>query len=155
MNRMETEQLRERVARVLFFVGLEDDGADPGPYWRERADEVLAALGLDDFDAAVMRAIEAYHSTELKIGTSRMGEALRAALTATDAGGVSSAEPSGTEPNNATSGSSHDEGFFDDPDLGGPTVGYCSKCGEARDSFYTCRDGGETNPKSHESSERG
>jgi hypothetical protein len=25
-----------------------------------------------------------------------------------------------------------------------PTVGYCSRCGEARTSFYTCRDGGET-----------
>jgi hypothetical protein len=25
-----------------------------------------------------------------------------------------------------------------------PTVGYCSKCGEARSSVYTCRDGGET-----------
>lgn len=30
---------------------------------------------------------------------------------------------------------------------GGETVGYCSKCGEARESFYTCRDGGETVPK--------
>lgn len=29
----------------------------------------------------------------------------------------------------------------------GPTVGYCSKCGEAREEFYTCRDGGETIPK--------
>lgn len=28
--------------------------------------------------------------------------------------------------------------------FGGPTVGYCSQCGEARDSFYICRDGGVT-----------
>lgn len=32
-------------------------------------------------------------------------------------------------------------------DFGGPTVGYCSKCGEVRDAFYTCRNGGETVPK--------
>lgn len=32
------------------------------------------------------------------------------------------------------------------PDIG-PTVGYCSKCGEAREEFYTCRDGGSTVPK--------
>jgi len=29
----------------------------------------------------------------------------------------------------------------------GPTVGYCSKCGEAREEFYTCRDDGETVPR--------
>lgn len=29
----------------------------------------------------------------------------------------------------------------------GPTVGYCSKCGDVRSSFYTCRDGGTTVPK--------
>ena len=27
-----------------------------------------------------------------------------------------------------------------------PIVGHCSKCGEAREGFYTCRDGGETLP---------
>jgi hypothetical protein len=34
----------------------------------------------------------------------------------------------------------------EDDDLGfdGPTVGHCSKCGEVRTEFYTCRDGGET-----------
>lgn len=32
-------------------------------------------------------------------------------------------------------------------DFGGPTVGYCSRCGEARDAFYTCRNGGETVPE--------
>lgn len=27
-----------------------------------------------------------------------------------------------------------------------PIVGHCSRCGEARGSMYTCRDGGETIP---------
>lgn len=27
-----------------------------------------------------------------------------------------------------------------------PIVGHCSKCGEVRSDFYTCRDGGETVP---------
>lgn len=36
----------------------------------------------------------------------------------------------------------------------GPTVGYCSKCGEAREAFYTCRDGGETIPKTASDEER-
>jgi hypothetical protein len=46
MSRMES--LRERVARAMFFGEMEDDGGDVGSYWQDRADEVLAALGLDE-----------------------------------------------------------------------------------------------------------
>jgi len=54
------ESLRERVARQMFFgTRVEDDGADPGDYWRARADEALAALGLLDLDAAATRLWDA------------------------------------------------------------------------------------------------
>lgn len=37
----------------------------------------------------------------------------------------------------------------DDLDLGGDIVGHCSKCDEARDAVYTCRDGGSTVALTH------
>jgi hypothetical protein len=44
-----------------------------------------------------------------------------------------------------------DDWFFSDDR---PIIGYCSKCGQVRMEFYTCRSGGETLPKENNDDRR-
>lgn len=82
--------LRELVARALFHAEFGDEFAWPNlpdwlnaGAWRVKADAVLAALGLDDLDAAVERA---YEVLTPYVPLPPVRDALQAALTPPEEG---------------------------------------------------------------------
>lgn len=86
MSRIDTDALRTRVAVALFQAGNERLST-PDRQWEACADAyavdaayVLAALGLDDLDAAVTRANVDHPHTGLQIGTDCSRAVLEAAL---------------------------------------------------------------------------
>lgn len=98
----------------------------------------------DQLTGAV-KALEEIKANEGKVCESFMECTHRACQSSVSAWMIADAYLTGRQPGVASSSAPEEDNDLD-VFLSKPTVGYCSKCGEARTAMYACRDGGETLP---------